>query len=244
MNKSEMSPEMLLGLYLCIGTLITLDQCAFNALLTDIKNPAQGGIDVGTIGLGLVGSMSLLATIPFSPVSAYFSQSYNSNRIIFIGIVIWAIGTLLTSMALSFWPLLAARVLVGFGSSAFIALCNPCVLEIAPKDKKTIWLGIVSYNQMLGIVIGLNYGPFIKNLTGVWRYTFVFDFILAIPLAILLIVPKENEKLIFTPKEGSDESMIGQIGIIAKNPVLIAIILGASAIAFVGTGFNYWVYYI
>ncbi|OMJ83606.1 hypothetical protein SteCoe_15392 [Stentor coeruleus] len=240
MEYLDLSPKMLLCLYLCIGTLITLDQFAFNSLLTDIKNPEQGGIDVGTIGLGLIGSTSLLATIPFSPVSAYFSQSYNSNRIIFIGIIIWGIGTLLTSMALNFWTLLVSRLLVGFGASAFISLCNPCVLEIAPEDKKTIWLGIVSYNQMLGIVIGLNYGPFIKNLTGIWRYAFVFDFFLAIPLAIFLILPKENQKLIFRPKEGSDESMIGQIKIIIQNPVLVAIILGVAALAFVGTGFSYW----
>lgn len=218
-----------------------MDTSAFSSLIYQIKKNSDDGIGLSTLEVGIIGSLFLISQVLPSPIAPYLSQKINSHYIMFVGLLIWGGGVILTSISQDFWMLLIGRIITGIGNAPFAPLSYPGLMEVAPHDKKTMWIGIYNYYQILGLVLGQNYGPLISGIFGRWNYAFALEAFIMAPFAILLFFSYKDPKFIFKPSEDRTESLWDQTKTVLKNSVFVTMALAISAANFVTMGYTFWV---
>lgn len=238
-----LNPLHHLLLYISIGCIINLDQASFAALLPTIKKQIPIGLNLSNSDLGLIGSFSMLFSTLFSPISVYFSQTRNSHNILFLTLLIWSSGVLLTSFSQGFWTLFLSRSVTSIGICPLVPLSYACLLEITPESQKNLRISIFTYNQIIGSVIGVIYGPLLMDFLGTWRYSFTLEILFICPLLWILHKAKENPKLVFPPDEGQSSGLLSQMRTLFGNSVYVGMVSAFAAISFVNVGFAYWVFY-
>jgi MFS family permease len=73
---------------------------------------------------------------------AWLADRWNRSLIIFFGVTLWSIATVLCGMAGSYWALFAARVAVGVGEAALNPPALSLLKDYFPPDR----LGRVNTN--------------------------------------------------------------------------------------------------
>ncbi|OMJ74698.1 hypothetical protein SteCoe_26342 [Stentor coeruleus] len=243
LDEFSLNPLQHLLLYISIGCIINLDQASFAALLPVMKSPIPIGLSLSNSDLGIIGSFSMLFSTIFSPISVYFSQTKNSHHILFLTLLIWSSGVLLTSFSQGFWTLFLSRSVTSIGICPLVPLSYACLLEITPEPQKNLRISIFTYNQIIGSVIGVIYGPLLMYLLGSWRYSFALEILFISPLLFILHKAKENPKLVFPSDEGQKSGLLTQIKTLFGNSVYVGMVSTFAAMSFVNVGFAYWVIY-
>ncbi|WP_236008177.1 DHA2 family efflux MFS transporter permease subunit [Levilactobacillus andaensis] len=142
----------------------------------------------------------MLVSAMMIPVSAYLTKKYTFRALFITFSVIFLAGTLLGSIAQSFFILILGRMIQAIGSGVMMPLVNILAIRYAEPTKKGAVMGIVG--------LAFNFSPIIgPTLSGViltylsWRYLFilVLPFIvidIALALRFLPRVPtNETPKL-------------------------------------------------
>jgi len=145
----------------------------------------------------------MLVSAMMIPVSAYLTKKYTFRALFITFSVIFLAGTLLGSIAQSFFILILGRMIQAIGSGVMMPLVNILAIRYAEPTKKGAVMGIVG--------LAFNFSPIIgPTLSGViltylsWRYLFilVLPFIvidIALALRFLPRVPtNETPKLDIT----------------------------------------------
>ena len=109
--------------------------------------------------------------------------------VIFIG------GHAVSVMAQSFAMLLAGRALIALAHAVFWSITASLVVRVAPKDRQTKALGLLSMGSALATVLGLPLGRMIGQWLG-WRMTFGTIGVAALLAMIMVwwILPKLPSK--------------------------------------------------
>jgi MFS family permease len=149
--------------------------------------------DIGesnTTLLGLISTLPSLAFIPANLVFGRLSLRYNKKTLYLIGTLLWVTGGFLTVFCSSIGPILACRVLIGFGTG----FCIPLVTAIVPDYYE---------GEKAGTMIGVNtgiagvWGFAIANASGAlaaygWRASFSLHLLGVVILLIgMLCIPKK-----------------------------------------------------
>ncbi|MEM6337377.1 MAG: sugar porter family MFS transporter, partial [Bacteroidota bacterium] len=106
-----------------------------------------------------VSSLTLAATLAMMAAGP-LSDAYGRKRVLIVAAVTFALSAIGSALAPSFWVLVVARMLGGFGVGAALIIAPVYIAEISPPEKRG---QMVSFNQ-LNIVVGISVAFFSNYL--------------------------------------------------------------------------------
>jgi len=121
--------------------------------------------------LGLLAAVNLLVFAVASLASGPIADRIGPRKLIFVGILVWAIATIGSALSMSFPMLLFFRALVGVGEGAYGPSANTLLCADAPPEKRGRALGIYNVGMALGGTSGLVLGAMLAPHIG-WRGVF------------------------------------------------------------------------
>lgn len=183
------------------------------ALLSDIA----AGLDVPVEQVGLMMTIYAwivaLMSLPFMLLTAKLER----RSLLIKLFLIFVACHVLSAFAWNYWILLVSRIGVAFVHAIFWSITAALVVRLAPKDKKTQALGLLSIGVSLAAVLGLPLGRLIGQYLG-WRDAFAIiavlaSVILALFYKILPHLPSRNA--------GS----LSSLPVLMKRPMLMGLYL-------------------
>lgn len=236
----RLNARQILIIYCAINALIYIDRGALSAVIPFLQSRKYEGLNLSSSLAGTLGSSFILGYMVTAPLFAYYSQKYHPEYLMCFGLTIWSVAVLMTGFSDSYVLLLISRTLTGIGEASFVCLAPPVIMDVAPQDKKNLWIGLFYVANVLGYALGFIFGNEIAHALGAWRYPFFFEFILMIPFLILSLMNFKDPKLYAQGEEGSLH-MLNQFKTLLKNPVFVNLTLGNSAYTFTITAISFWV---
>ncbi|OQR80603.1 Major Facilitator Superfamily (MFS) [Achlya hypogyna] len=213
--------------------------------------------------IGLLQSSFIASYSIFICIFGYLSMTRKPFQLSAIGLFIWVLSIVLCGLAKpleSFWVLLVGRLISGIGESSFQATTPPFIDEFAPKEKRTLWLGIFYAAVSVGQALGFSYGSVMASNVG-WDIGYYITAAIMAPLAFACMkfipdnlnqplgnkAPKDmndddflpaNEVLPIEEPEPEDKpkSVIHETFTILKSPLFLTSTLGLAAYTFTLNG--------
>lgn len=172
---------------LFIGVLMgALDISIVSPALPAIKSYFQ----VDTRILIWVFNAYLLSFLIGTPFMAKLSDRSGRKKIYLLNIILFGIGSLISSFAFNFETLLIGRVIQGFGAGGIFPVASAFIGDTIAPERRGSAFGII------GTVFGLAFiiGPLLAGviLTFSWRWLFLINIpiILALIVLSIMILPK------------------------------------------------------
>lgn len=179
-NHSLMVLILLIGAF-CAILNQTILSTAFPTLM-DTFNIGTSTVQWLTTGFLMVNGIMI-------PISAYFSNRFNTRTLFIAAMVIFEIGTVMAWLAPSFAFLLSARLIQAVGVGISMPLMQNIMLTIYPPEKRGAAMGIN------GLVIGLApaIGPtlsgwVIDNFSWRWLFGMIVPIVAIVIIASLFFV--------------------------------------------------------
>ncbi|QDO97400.1 DHA2 family efflux MFS transporter permease subunit [Ferrovibrio terrae] len=133
--------------------------------------------------LNLAITSYLFSLAVFIPVSGWVADRFGARTVFRTAIIIFTIGSLLCGLADSFWTLVGARVLQGFGGALMVPVGRMVILRSTPKSELLRAMTWLTVPAMIGPVIGPPLGGFLTTYLS-WRWIFWIN----LPIGLLGIV--------------------------------------------------------
>jgi len=127
----------------------------------------------------------------------WFAERYGAQRVLAVGLALWACATMLVGVAHSFAALVLLRLVLGVGESAGFPCTSKLLAMAVPIESLGIANGIVAFAYQFGPAVGAYCGGMIMVHHG-WRATFwIFG-----SLSLLWLLPWSRVRL---PRESPTE---------------------------------------
>ena len=209
----------MLGLFMVMPVFVLLG----NDL--DGATPMLIGLAIGIYGLG-----QAVLQIPFGMLSDRFGR----KRMIYIGLVLFAMGSLLAASAESIYVVIAGRILQGSGAIASVLMA--LLSDLTREEQRTKAMATVGVSIGLSFSLSLVLGPLLGSafgLAGIFYATAILA--LVAMLIVSRLVPTPQRQTISADTQPARE-MLGKVladprlvrldfGIFALHLVLTAIFL-------------------
>ena len=138
------------------GFLMGFDASVISGVVTFIEPQ----FDLTELQLGFaVACLTLTATLAMM-ISGPLSDALGRRRVLFFAAALFAVSAILSAIAPTFWFLVVARMIGGFGVGASLIIAPMYIAEISPPEMRG---QMVSFNQ-LNIVIGISAAFFTNYL--------------------------------------------------------------------------------
>ena len=121
--------------------------------------------------LGLLATVNLVVFAVASLVSGPIADRIGPRKVIFAGILVWAVATIGSALSTSYVMLLFFRALVGVGEGGYGPSANTLLCADAPPEKRGRALGIYNVGMAVGGTSGLALGAILAPHIG-WRGAF------------------------------------------------------------------------
>jgi MFS transporter, Spinster family, sphingosine-1-phosphate transporter len=181
--------------------------------------------------LGLLTFVNLVVFAIASLVSGPVADRFGPRKIIFGGVVIWAIATIGSALATSFPMLLFFRALVGVGEGAYGPSAIMLLCAAAEPQKQGRSLGIYNAGMALGGSTGLFLGAVLAPEIG-WRGVFWIAGAPSLLLALLTLFVAAPSRL---PRPHTQPARTYLL-----NPTFLLCTLGGILVTFSGAGLLFW----
>src|SRR5437660_12333705 len=140
---------------------------------------------------------AMLASTIVTPVAGKLSDIYGRKPLYMTGIFVFALGSLLSGLAPSFWFLVFARFVQGAGMGFIMPLSQAIIGDIiSPRDRGK-YQGMMGASFGLASIIGPAAGGFITQYYS-WRWLFFvnlpFAALTLLVVALYMHVPNERRK--------------------------------------------------
>lgn len=149
---------------------------------------AQSNVFLLGVALGIYGLTQACLQIPFGILSDRFGR----KRLIIIGLIIFALGSVIAATAESIQGLIVGRALQGAGAIAGVIMAM--VGDMTSNESRTKAMATIGASIGVAFALSLVVGPLITALGGI-RWVFWLTLILSvIAIAIVIwLVPRENK---------------------------------------------------
>jgi MFS family permease len=101
----------------------------------------------------------------------WLAERYGANRVLALGLAVWALATMLVGVASSYLLLLLLRLLLGLGESAGFPCTSKILASVVPTASLGTANGVVAFAYLLGPAVGTFLGGLLIARYG-WRASF------------------------------------------------------------------------
>ena len=140
---------------------------------------------------------AMLASTIVTPVAGKLSDVYGRKPLYMTGIAVFAVGSLLSGLAPSFWFLVGARFVQGAGMGFIMPLSQAIIGDIISPRERGRYQGMMGASFGLASIIGPAAGGFITDHF-TWRWLFFVNLpIAAVTLVVIFLymhVPNERRR--------------------------------------------------
>jgi MFS family permease len=151
----------------------------------------------------------------------WVAERFGAQRVLAIGLALWACATILVGFVHSFAALLLLRLLLGIGESAGFPTASKLLAAAVPVASLGIANGVVAFAYQLGPAVGSYAGGLIMVHSG-WRATFwVFG-----GLSLLWLIPWSRVRLPAPPRAEKRAPIDPPMRAILRQPSLWGTALG------------------
>jgi MFS family permease len=177
-------PRLLLGLAAVAVAFAAADTYVVVLALPDMM--ASTGIPLDQLQRGApIVSGFLLGYVAMLPLIGRMADLRGRVPVLVAALVLFAIGSLVTTLAYDLPSLVVGRFLQGVGGGGLVPATLALVADLYPADRRGVPLGVVSAVQELGSVLGPLYGAVILAVTD-WRVIFLLNLVVGLVLAVLV----------------------------------------------------------
>jgi MFS family permease len=233
----RLSNRVILAFFAFNHMILYLDRGVIASLVPGLQD--SDGLNISSLQAGALGSVFIFGYMLASPLFAYLAQIIHPFFLISFGMTIWGGSGILGGLSRSFWPLIVSRGLFGIGDAAPLCLSVPIIIQLAPADKKTLWISTVLIFLPVGYALGYAIAPGIKNGSGGWYNVFFVETALSLPCILIPLLAYKDPNLIFI-KDQKSINIIEQVKLLSKNLVYIFIVLSNISLAFIIGGLGFW----
>lgn len=186
------TPKMCLVMFTLINLFTYVDRGAISSTLTPIRSDSTisggDGVISETKG-GMIVSVFMIGYMVACPIFAALGKYVSVRILVATGLAIWTVACAVTGVAQSYAMLVLTRMMVGVGEASFSGYFVTILDNIAPKEQRTLWIGVFYCMIPTGTALGMAAGGAISELeiNGIagWRLVFFLETIIAAPLVII-----------------------------------------------------------
>lgn len=227
---------------LAILTLINLfnylDRYVVAALVKSLGKPS--GLGLSDTEAGLLMSGFLVVYMIASPVFGALGDRSGRPKLIFAGVLIWSLATVLGGFAVGFVSLFAARALVGIGEAAYGTIAPGLIADLFSKQVRGRVMSVFFMAIPVGSALGFVLGGLVDKAWG-WRAAF---FIAGTPGILLSLLALRLPD----PPRGAQDDAAGAVnpglratyGSLLRNPRYVMTVIGYAAYTFALGGLAFW----
>ncbi|MEC8222681.1 MAG: MFS transporter, partial [SAR324 cluster bacterium] len=219
----ENHQSLLFNPVLIAGSLILIVGFAIRASFGVFQIPIEEEFDWLRVDFSLAIAIQNLAWGIGQPLFSMIAEKYGDRKAIFLGSVLYAVGLILSSYAVTPLAHQFLEILIGFGIAGMgFGVILAVIGRTTSEKHRSLALGIATSAGSLGQIIG---PPVIEKLLQQMPWQEVFMVLAVIVMASMVLLPMIKSKTP-TAKQGNDLSMSEVLGKALKDPSFAMIFLG------------------
>lgn len=206
--------------------------------------PIQEELGLSDTQLGLMRGVSF--AIFYSTLGvpiAMLADRVSRKWVIGVALTVWSAMTAVCGLAVNFWQLFLARMMVGVGEAGGVAPAYSLIADYFPPEKRSRALAIYSFGIPIGSAVGIIFGGVIATILD-WRAAFIIVGLMGVVLAPIFIWSMKEPKRGGQDAPGADISPapFGKvISTLLTKPSFIFLALGAASSSMMGYGLFAWI---
>ncbi|MHB8072156.1 multidrug effflux MFS transporter [Desulfosporosinus fructosivorans] len=204
---------------------------AFIPLSTDLYLPALPRMAENFNAAPSLINLTLILFFIFYAAGSLFwgplSDKYGRKRILLIGLVIYTVASALCVFSGNVYQLIVFRIIQAIASGAATSVAQAIVKDSYSGRKRLSILAIVTSMTMVAPIVAPVIGALILGFTS-WRGVFVILAVIGLLITLAVIAMEET---IDQRSTGSILESFGRLGVVAKNPGFMSLLLTFSLMA-------------
>ncbi|GAA3812156.1 MFS transporter [Nocardioides panacisoli] len=177
-----MTPRVLLGLAAVAVAFAAIDTYVVVLALPDMM--AAAGIPVDELQRAApIVSGFLLGYVAMLPLIGRIADLRGPVPVLVMALVVFSVGSLLTSISYDLATMVAGRFLQGVGGGGLVPATMALVAATYPVERRGLPLGLVSAVQEFGAVLGPLFGAVVLSFSS-WRAIFAINLLVGVLLAV------------------------------------------------------------
>ena len=219
----ENHQSLLFNPVLIAGSLILIVGFAIRASFGVFQIPIEEEFGWLRVDFSLAIAIQNLAWGIGQPLFSMIAEKYGDRKAIFLGSVLYAVGLVLSSYAVTPLAHQFLEILIGFGIAGMgFGVILAVIGRTTSEKNRSLALGIATSAGSLGQIIG---PPVIEKLLQQMPWQEVFMVLAVIVMASMVLLPMIKSKTP-TAMQGNDLSMSEVLGKALKDPSFAMIFLG------------------
>ena len=219
----ENHQSLLFNPVLIAGSLILMVGFAIRASFGVFQIPIEEEFGWLRVDFSLAIAIQNLAWGIGQPLFSMIAEKYGDRKAIFLGSVLYAVGLILSSYAVTPLAHQFLEILIGFGIAGMgFGVILAVIGRTTSEKNRSLALGIATSAGSLGQIIG---PPVIEKLLQQMPWQEVFMILAVIVMASMVLLPMIKSKTP-TAMQGNDLSMSEVLGKALKDPSFAMIFLG------------------
>jgi MFS family permease len=152
--------------------------------VSGLVKPLGAEFELSKFEQGMIGGAFMLGYMIFAPLSGFLTQYFRGTRIMAVGLLLWIVAAGVASISWQLYPLLATRMILGFGEATFASIAPSIIDDISVPRTRSLWLSIYFMAVPVGQALGFIAAGYIATLWS-WRVVFIIEACLMVPFPII-----------------------------------------------------------